>query len=165
MNGWTCSQNHHKRGKSKDLKMCKYFHLKAWFACSSIWRLRLLVLVLPFKGFVCLFFHLKASFACSINIYPTYVFFLFFFLQIWACWGIAKSVLSSPMNSRKRLALDKRHTAATPAWSIHDVMDMVKMAAPTVVFSKLSNVHFWQTRPKIHRKTAASLYILLHSYG
>ena len=55
---------------------------------------------------------------------------------------IGMLVLSLPMKSGKRLVRDVMYTGATYAEYARDVPDSVKTAAPTVVFSCLSNVDF-----------------------
>ena len=57
---------------------------------------------------------------------------------------------SLPTKSRKDLAHDVTYTPATHAGLLRDVTDSVKMAALTAVFLRLSNVDFWQSRPKIN---------------
>ena len=62
-----------------------------------------------------------------------------FFLQIWT-YSAAMLARSFPMKSRRRLACDLLYTAATHAGFVHDVTDLVKMAALTAVVSR-----FFQT--------------------
>ena len=55
--------------------------------------------------------------------------------------GTATLVCSLPMKSRKRLPRDMMchmYTSAAHAGHIHDIVDLVKMAQLTAVFSKLS---------------------------
>ena len=56
-------------------------------------------------------------------------------------------VHSFKMNSRKRLAGDVIYTTATHTGHVHDSADLVKMAALTAVFSRLSNVDEKQKQP------------------
>ena len=64
---------------------------------------------------------------------------------------------------QKRLAGDVTHEGATYARRVHDITNLVKMAALRAVFQKLSNVNFQQTRPQIKRETAV-IYFSFRSY-
>ena len=57
-------------------------------------------------------------------------------------------VRSLPMRSRNRFTRDVIHTDATHARHAHDVTDMVKMAAPTIIFLRLPNVDSRKLDPK-----------------
>ena len=47
-----------------------------------------------------------------------------------------------PMKNRKKSSYCVMFTAATHAKRVHDVTDLVKVAAPMALFSRLSNVDF-----------------------
>ena len=65
-----------------------------------------------------------------------------FLLRINDRSGAATFVRSLLMKTRKGLAGDVVQTSATYSSHVHDVMDLIKVTAPTAVFSKLSNIDF-----------------------